>query len=121
MIAHEAAGFEARYPPEKAEQSTETQTNSPQPDKQEIEETPVESVPKPKTEEPKEPRETREEALDTVGAATKREQSSEEAARGTDDTPTNHGHHAGHTQEPDVQHDDGGEVVEEDQEDTVIY
>lgn len=122
-IAREVAHFETHYPPEKAEPPTETQTqtNPPQTEKQETEEKPVEPVSEPKTEEPKEPRETREEASDTVGAATKREQSFEEAAQRTDDTPTNHGPHDGHAQEPDIQHDDGGEVVEEDQEDTVIY
>lgn len=122
-VAREVAEFEARYPPpQQTEEENPPETKpKPQVGKEVEEDKPADhSAPVPEVEserknETREPQETTHEASDRVDAETNRDQSSEEDPH----TRTNH------EPQPDPSEadhpDDGGEVVEEDNEDTVIY
>lgn len=137
-IARETADFEARRPPpnDNEEQPTAIKQDGTSPaERQEsgregkqpsMQEAPLsESEPK-KPDQSEEAKRTvtaaaettTHAASNTVGFETANEdQSSEDPARRS----TNQDHRHGHHQVEDVHHDDGGEVVEEDNEDTVIY
>ena len=125
-VNRETAEFETRYPPEafdrqnlepisisKDEQPAETQESS----RQQPESTIDQPRPEPNTDAP-EPKES----TATAGIQAQQEKNAEPTPT---ETPANGTDAAGHEQaEPDVHRaaeDDGGEVVEEDNEDTVIY
>lgn len=122
-VAREVAEFEARYPPPQQTEGQNPPETKPKPQAgQEVEEdkpadhpAPVAEVESERKNETREPQETTHEASDRVGVETKRDQSSVEDPH----TRTNH------EPQPDPSEadhpDDGGEVVEEDNEDTVIY
>lgn len=110
-VAREVADFEARYPPEAfVRQELEPAPTEEQPKQQDTSEHQPDA-PEP----PAEPKEAQE-AMDTAGAQSNNEQSSEPSKT---DAPTNGTDTAAHEQS-DAHNDDGGEVVE-DNEDTVIY
>ncbi|OJJ88421.1 pinin family protein, partial [Aspergillus glaucus CBS 516.65] len=123
-VAREVAEFEARYPPPQQTEEENPPETKPKPQVgKEVEEdkpadhpAPVPEVESERKNETREPQETTHEASDRVDAETNRDQSFED-----------NNQHARTTHEPqpdpsEADHpDDGGEVVEEDNEDTVIY
>ena len=123
-VAREVAEFEARYPPpQQTEEENPPETKpKPQVGKEVEEDKPADhSAPVPEVEserknETREPQETTHEASDRVDAETNRDQSFED---------NNQRARTNHEPQPDPSEadhpDDGGEVVEEDNEDTVIY
>lgn len=120
-VAREVAEFEARYPPEAfVRQDLEPVPKDGQPEEEKKKESGEPQQPKSETEQtqgpetetaPQEPEVTGEKEEQVV-----QEQSSEP---GKSEPPMNGTDTAGHEQ-ADAHHDDGGEVVE-DNEDTVIY
>lgn len=123
-VAREIAEFEARYPPEAfVHQELEPIHKDEQPAKPEEplkdpqQQQPKSMIELPPAPEPDAKLEEAQKTTDEVGAQTNEEQTSDVAR--TDTTPTNGTDTAAHEQ-ADAHHDDGGEVVE-DNEDTVIY
>lgn len=121
-VAREVAEFEARYPPEAfVREDPEPTTKDEQPEEHkepEVSEQPKSEAERDPVAETETASKEPQEAADTADAQPKQEQSSEPTRT---DAPTNRTNTtgAGHEQ-ADVHHDDGGEVVE-DNEDTVIY
>ena len=115
IVAREVAEFEARYPPEAFAPEDLEPVCTEEPKQQNTSEQQPESNPEqPSAPEPQvesNPQET----TDTVVAQTNTEHDSEAMT----EAPTN-GADGAAQEQPDAHHDDGGEVVE-DNEDTVIY
>lgn len=114
-VAREVTDFEARYPPEAFVHEDLEPVSTEDPKQQDTSEQQAELTP----EQPSAPEPQVElksgETTNMVGVQTTTEQNSE----ATTDAPTN-GADAAAQAQPDAHHDDGGEVVE-DNEDTVIY
>ncbi|PLB51226.1 hypothetical protein P170DRAFT_509248 [Aspergillus steynii IBT 23096] len=122
-ISREVAEFEARHPPQQEEHPQEQEKQQEQPEPTQEGNSEPAPAPESRTEaetDGKESKETTHEVSHTAEAEAQHEKSTEEAPTDVpppnDNVPVHHEHsdvHRGHE-------DDGGEVVE-DQEDTVIY
>lgn len=122
-VAREVAEFEARYPPE-AFVREDIEPAQPAPKEGQVEENKEPERPQQQVSEPEQPSAPEKEAVstepqeaaNTENVHPEQDQSSKPT---TTDAPTN-GTSPAEQEQADVHHDDGGEVVE-DNEDTVIY